>query len=176
MKEEEDYYPYYEKLTKMSLEEPIVETPEFRLLAERYPHLAESVRLRREVGRLRERLRSQKEKSTKFRLKRDIQRLETKLKQEDIQKRLHGESKQEALFKVRFGIETSKNRVSSIASRAHNILTKAKTDARSVDRVLRRSIRKKLPPTVFDLKSLDTGEKGLSVREWLQQRKRNVDK
>ena len=170
MKEIADYYPYYEKLIKMSLEEPIAEAPEYKVLAERYPHLAESIKLKRKIRRLKEKLRSLKERSVRFHIKREISRIETKLKQENIQKRLHGESKQEAIFNISFTIATFKGRISSLASSAHNTLWKAYMDIRSIDRALHRLMYRKLPPSVFDLKSLDTAEKGLAVREWIQKR------
>jgi len=147
MRKKNEYYPYYEKLMEMSLEDPAEETAEYKILAERYPHLAESIRLRREKRRLKERLRSAANGSTRFQIKREIFRIERKLVQESTQKRLHGETMQEAIFKAFSIMATSR-------------------------RSLRRLVLRKLPPTVFDLRSLDTAEKGLAVREWFQERQR----
>ena len=176
VKETKDYYPYYEKLIKMSIEEPIAETPEYKVLAEGYPHLAESIKLKREVKRLKEKLRSLEERSKRSQMNREILRIETKLKRENIQKRLHGESKQEAIFKTSSAIATSKERVSSLASNARDALRKAYADIRSVDRSLRRSMHRKLPPSIFDLRSLDTAERGLAVKEWLLEHHRKRQK
>ena len=152
VKERENYYPYYDKLIKMSIEEPIAETREYKVLARRYPHLAESIKLKREIKRLKEKLRSLEERSKRSQMNREIIRIETKLKRENIQKRLHGETS----FTI-----------ASLASNARDALRKAYADIRLVDRSLRRSVYKKLPPSVFDLRSLDTAERGLAVKEWL---------
>lgn len=165
MRKRNAYYPYYEKLMEMSLEEPAEETAEYKILAERYPHLAESIRLRREKRRLKERLRSAANGSTRFQIKREIFRIERKLVQESTQKRLHGETMQEATFKAFSIMATSKRSISSFAGSARNAIAKPY-------RGLRRLVLRNLPPTVFDLRSLDTAEKGLAVREWLQERQR----
>lgn len=161
MKEREDYFPYYKKLVKMSLKEPIAEAPEYKILAERYPHLAKSIKLKREIRILKEKLRSLEERSVRFQIKREIKRIETKLKQENVQKRLHGESKQATFFNISFTIATFIERISASASSARSILREAYIDIRSINRAL-------FPPTVFDLRSLDTAENGLKVREWIK--------
>lgn len=172
MRKKNEYYPYYEKLMEMSLEDPAEETAEYKILAERYPHLAESIRLRREKRRLKERLRSAANGSTRFQIKREIFRIERKLVQESTQKRLHGETMQEAIFKAFSIMATSRRSISSFAGSARNAMAKPYRGFRSVCRALRRLVLRKLPPTVFDLRSLDTAEKGLAVREWFQERQR----
>jgi hypothetical protein len=165
MKEKAECYPYYEKLMKMKLEQSVIETAEYKVLAEHYPHLAESIRLKREIGRLKEKLKSEKERSLRFQIKREINVTRTKLKQENMLKRLHGESKQETIFRTHFIINTSKEHISSLVMKSRMTLQKKHV---SVQKKLRRLMYRKLPPSVFDLKSLDTAEKGLALREWIQ--------
>ncbi len=167
MKEKTECYPHYKKLMKMKPEQSVVETTEYKVLSERYPHLAEVIRLKREIERLKKKLQSEKERSSRFQIKREINVTKAKLKRENILERLHGESKQETFFHVRFIIDTSKEHISSLATRGHMTLRKTYT---SVHKKLRRSMYRKLPPSVFDLKSLDTAEKGLALREWIQDR------
>ena len=159
MKEEAECYPYYEKLMKMKLEQPVVETTEYKVLAERYPHLAELIRLKRKIERLKKKLKSEKERSLKFQIKREINATKTKIKKENVLKRLHGESKQETIFRIQLVR-------SLLATRGYRILQKTYIGVQKRARATHR----KLPPTLFDLKSLDTAEKGLAVKEWIQNR------
>jgi hypothetical protein len=161
MKEKAEFNLYYEKLMKMKLEQSMVETIEYKVLAEHYPHLVESIRLKREIERLKERLNSEKERSSRFQIKREMNVTRAKLKQENMLKRLHGESKQEAIFRTHFIIGTSKEHISSL------VMTLRKA-YKSVQKRLRMLMYRRLPPSVFDLKSLDTTEKGLALREWIQ--------
>jgi hypothetical protein len=161
MKEKVECYPYYEKLMKMKLEQSVIEITEYKVLAEHYPHLAESIRLKREIGRLKEKLKSEKERPLRFQIKRELNVTKAKLKQENMLKRVHGESKQETIFRTHFIIGTSKEHISSL-------VTTLRKKHMSFQKKLRRLTYRKLPPSVFDLKSLDTTEKGLALREWIQ--------
>ncbi len=165
MKEKAECYPYYKKLMKMKLEQSVIETTEYKALAEHYPHLAESIKLKREMERLKEKLKSEKERSSRFQIKRELNVTGAKLKKENLRKRLRGESKQEAIFRTHFIINTSNERISSLATRSRMALRKTH---RNIRKKLRRFMYRKLPPSVFDLKSLDTTEKGLALREWIQ--------
>ena len=165
MKEKVECYPYYEKLMKMRFKQSVLETIEYKVLAEHYPHLAESIRLKREIERLKKRLKSEKERSSRFQIKREMNVTRAKLKKENMLKRLHGESKQEAIFRTHFIINTSKEHISSLAMKSRMTLRKTHMSAHKKLRML---MYRKLPPSVFDLKSLDTTEKGLALREWIQ--------
>lgn len=167
MKEKTECYPYYEKLMKMKLEQSVEETTEYKVLAKRYPHLAESIRLKKEIGRLEKKQKSEKERSSRFQIRREMNATRAKLKKENILKRLHGESKQETIFHIHFIIGTSKEHISSLAMSGHMTLRKTYI---GLQKKLRRSMYRKLPPSIFDLKSLDTAEKGLALREWIQNR------
>ncbi|NIU82180.1 MAG: hypothetical protein GWN17_01265, partial [Candidatus Korarchaeota archaeon] len=146
MKEKAEFNQYYKKLMKMKLEQSMVETTEYKVLAEHYPHLAESIKLKREIERLKEKLKSEKERSSRFQIKRELNVTGAKLKQENMLKRLHGESKQEAIFRTHFIIGTSKEHISSL------VMTLRKAYA-SVQKKLRMLMYRRLPPSVFDLKS-----------------------
>ncbi len=165
MKEKAKCYPYYKKLMKMKLEQSVIETTEYKVLAEHYPHLAESIRLKREMERLKGKLKSEKERSSRFQIKRELNATDAKLKKENLRKRLRGESKQEAVFRRHFIINTSKEHISSLVMSSRMTLRKTH---RNLRKKLRRFMYRTLPPSVFDLKSLDTAEKGLALREWIQ--------
>jgi hypothetical protein len=157
MKEKAECYPYYERILKMKLEQSVTETTEYKVLAEHYPHLAESIRLKRKIERLKEKLISEKERSSRFQIKREINVTKTKLKQENMLKRLRGESKQETIFRTHFIINASKEHIYSLAMKSMHACTSAP-----------KKLRRLMSPSVVDLKSLDTTEKGLALREWVQ--------
>ena len=156
MKKRTNYYLYYERLMRMRLEEPVVEAPEYEVLARRYPHLAKSIKLKREIKRLEENWRSLKERPMKIRIKKEILSIKAKLKRENILKQLHGESRREAVFHIHFIAGSVNERIFSLAGRISVTLGKTY-----------RNIRKVFLSSVFDLKSLDAAERGLVVREWL---------
>ena len=66
MKRKVNYNLIYEKLLRMRPEKPVAESPEYKVLASAYPHLAESIRLKKEMERLKERLRPVKGKPMKL--------------------------------------------------------------------------------------------------------------
>ena len=74
-----NYYKHYEKLMKMKLEESIVKTSEYHSFSEIYPRITESIRLKREIERLTNKLKNEKARSTKFKIKREISITKTKL-------------------------------------------------------------------------------------------------
>lgn len=156
MKKKTNYYPYYERLMKKRLEEPVVEAPEYEVLARRYPHLAKSIKLKRDIKRLEKKRTTLKERTMKLRIEKEILGIKAKLKRENILKKLHGESRREAVFHTYFTIRSFSERIHSLARRIS--VTSGKT-ARNIHEVF-------LSP-VFDLKSLDATERSLALREWL---------
>ena len=162
-----NYYKHYEKLMKMKLEESIMKTSEYHSFSEIYPRITESIRLKREIERLTNKLKSEKERSSKFKIKREITITKTKLKKNNLLKRLHGESKQEAIFQRTLKQNSSKMHVPSFAKKYQKILGQP-------IRKLRRSMRKNLPPSLFNLRELDAAEKGLALREWLQEKRKKI--
>ena len=156
MKRRTDYYLYYERLMKMQLEKPVDEAPEFEVLSKRYPHLAESIKLKREIERLEKRRKALKEKTIRLRLEKKILGIKTKLKRENILKKLHGESRRETVFQIHFTMKSVNERIFSLARR---ISVAFGTTDRNIHEVF-------LSP-IFDLKSLDAAERSLAVREWL---------
>ncbi|MDX1702638.1 MAG: hypothetical protein R3250_18550, partial [Melioribacteraceae bacterium] len=72
MKDQMNYYKYYEKLMNMNLNQSIVKTPEYHILSKIYPNITESIKLEREMKRLNNKLKSKKRKSTEFKIKREI--------------------------------------------------------------------------------------------------------
>jgi hypothetical protein len=144
------YHYFYEKLRKMKLEE-FIEAPEYTVLAERYPHIAKSLRLEKEREKLRTELRFKKDRSERSRIRKRIIGIEMELKRERALKYVFGESMQENLFRIRFILITVKQRISSL---------------------VRQRISSLVPPSFVDLKSLDALERGWIIREWTRKRKK----
>jgi len=161
------YYMHYEKLMKMKLEQSIVKTSEYSSFSKIYPYIAESIRLKREIERLTNKLKTEKVRSTKFKIKREISITKTKLRKNNLFKRLHRESKQEAIFHRKLKLGTTKMYVSSFTKKGYTTLGQP-------IRKLRRSMRKNLPPSLFNLRELDATEKGLALREWLQENRKKI--
>jgi len=171
VKDQMNYYKHYEKLMKMNLEESIVKTSEYHSFSEIYPRITESIRLKREIERLTNKLKSDKARSSKFKIKREITITKTKLKKNNLLKRLHSESKQEAIFQRTLKLNSSKMHVSSFAKKYQKILGQP---IRNFQRKLRRSLHRNLPPSLFNLRELDVTEKGLALREWLQENRKKI--
>jgi hypothetical protein len=140
----------------MKLERSMVEAAEYRPFCRRYPHLAESIRLKREIERLEKRLKSEKRSPSRLQIKREISVTKAKLRKERILKRIHGETKQEAIFRKRAGINTLKSRIT------HTL--------REFSAHTRRAMHIDLPPSLHNLKSLERAETGLALRDWIQDR------
>ena len=169
MKDQMNYYKHYEKLMKMNLEESIVKTSEYHSFSEIFPRITESIRLKRNIERLTNKLKSEKARSSKFKIKREITITKTKLKKNNLLKRLHSESKQEAIFQRTLKLNSSKMHVSSFAKKRYMTLEHAITNFR---KKLRRSMHRRLPPSIFNLRELDASEKGLELREWIQENRK----
>ena len=167
MKDQMNYYKHYEKLMKIKLEESIMKTSEYHSFSEIYPRITESIRLKREIERLTNKLKSEKARSSKFKIKREISITKTKLRKNNLFKRLHRESKQEAIFQRKLKHNSSKMHVPSFAKKYQKILGQP-------IRKLRRSMRKNLPPSLLNLRELDATEKGLALREWLQEKRKKI--
>ena len=171
MKDQMNYYKHYEKLMKMTLEQSIVKTSEYHSFSEIYPRITESIRLKREIERLTNKLKSEKERSAKIKIKKEINIAKTKLRKNNLLKRLHGENKQEANFHRKLKLNTSKMYVSSFAKKRYMTLEHAITNFR---KKIRRSMHRHLPPSIFNLRELDATEKGLALREWLQENRKKI--
>ena len=166
-----NYYKHYEKLMKAPLEQSIVKTSEYHIFSETYPHITESIRLKRELKRLTSKLKSEKAGSSKFKTKREIAITKTRLKRNNLFKRLHGESKQEAVFQRKLKLSTMKMRGSLFAKKFQKRLGQPN---KNFKKKLGRSLHKNLPPSLFNLRELDVSERGLALREWLQENRKEI--
>jgi hypothetical protein len=167
----DEYYPYYRKLLNKELAENVNGTPEYQVLSERYPHIAQIILLQREKRRIKRELKSLKRRSTLLQKKQKINAIEVKLRQANILSRLYGEKKKETRFNLRFKYETRKMPISSLTKMCQNKLHRGRARFRSFGRTLRRSISKRLPPTLEDSGSMYMVEKGLAVREWINKKR-----
>ena len=161
------YYMHYEKLMRMKLEQSIVKTSEYSSFSKIYPYIAESIRLKRRIERLTNKLKTEKVSSTKFKIKREISITKTKLRKNNLFKRIHRESEQEAIFQRKLKRGTTKMYISSLTKKGFTTL-------RQSIRKLRRSMRKNLPPSLFNLRELDAAEKGLALREWIRENRKKI--
>jgi len=171
LKDQMNYYKHYEKLMKMPLEQPMVTTSEYHSFSEIYPRITESIRLKRELERLTNKLKSEKAGSSKFKTKREITITKTKMKRNNLFKRLHGERKQEAIFQRKLKLRTMKMRGSSLVKKFQKRLGQPN---KNFKRRLRRSLHRNLPPSLFNLRELDVSEKGLALREWLRENRKKL--
>jgi len=197
MKERVDYYSNYEKLKKKRFEGPITEASEYKVIAEHYPHIAESIRLKQQIEKLKEKLMTSEERSTIFQTKREIFSFKMSLKRENVLKRVYKENKKENTFRIRLTSATIIEHISPITKKVNTTTRKMYTNLRkSVDKAyisihnkprtaykdlqktyrgsrisLRRLMHRKLLPSIFDLKSLDVDEKNIAVSEWMQAQK-----
>jgi len=165
VKDQMNYYKHYERLMKMKLDNSIVKSPEYQIFSEIFPHIAESIRLKREIEKLTNKLESVKTRSVKIRIKKEISITRTKLRKNNLLKRLHGERKHETKFNRKFKINTSKMRLFFFTKKYYMKLEQAITNLR---KKLKGFMIRNLPPTIFNLRELDASEKGLALREWNQ--------
>ena len=161
-------YKHYERIMKMELEQSVVKTSEYQSFSELYPHIAESIRLERKIERLTNLLKSEKHKGSEFKIKREITVTKSKLRKNSLFKRLHGETKHEAIFSRKFKRSTSKMRYSLLAKKCRKIIGQP---IRTAQMKLSRSMHRNLPPSLFNLRELTVAEKGLALREWLQEKR-----
>lgn len=168
MKNHLKYYRQYEKIMKTGLEQSVTETIEFQNFSEIYPNIAESIRLKREIKRLSKMMKSENRKGSKFKMKKEITIAQSKLRKNKLLKRLNGESKQEASFQRKFKRNRSKMRYSLLMKKLWNSLSQR---VRKFQKKFERSMHKNLPPSLFNLRELDAAEKGIAVREWLQEKR-----
>jgi hypothetical protein len=84
------HYKHYEKILETNIEQSIVDTSEYQSFSELYPHIAESIRLKRKIEILTQKLKSENQRGEKFKIKRQISITKSKLRQNNLFKRLHG--------------------------------------------------------------------------------------
>ena len=165
------HFKHYERIMKMELELSVVDTFEYQSLSELYPHIAESIRLKRKIERLTNKVKSEKDKGLEFQIKREIIVAKSKLRKNNLLKRLYGESKQEAIFNRKLKRNNSKIRNSLLMKKFWTTLGRPiKTFQTKVGKF----VHKNLPPSLFNLRELDVAEKGLLLREWLQQKRNDL--
>ena len=172
MKERDEYYSYYEKLMRMAPQATIEETPEYQAMVARYPHLSKSVRLQKELERLRTELKSAKERSIRLHIRSEMKSLVRQLKQLDILKRLHDDGKRETNYRRRFAIATVIQRLSSMVQ---TVSTELQSKLEEQSRRARLSRVSKLPPSLFDLRSLDSVDRASALREWIEKRGTGIE-
>jgi len=156
VKKRMDYYRLYKRLLEMPVEETVSETLEYEVLARRYPYLAESIKLKKEMKRLEGELRSRRRLSTAGQTRTEITRIKVKLKKVEVSKRLYRETRNESLYNLRHSIGTLKARIFTLIGRANATLLE-----------IHARTRRAFLSSAFDLRSLYAAEKGLLVKGWL---------
>lgn len=147
----------------------MVKTSEYQSFSELFPLIAESIRLEKKLERLTKILKSDKKVDSKLKIKREISVTKSKLRKNNLFKRLHGENKHEAIFRRKFRYNQSKMRNSLFVKKFRTFLGRP---IRNSQRKITKSMHKNLPPSIFNLRELDIAEKGLTLREWLQEKRR----
>ena len=159
------YYPFYKKLLETQTEEPLAETVEYEIFAKTYPYIAKSIMLKKDIERLQRQLKVTKLASEKALVKKDIINLKTKLKRENLLKRLHGESRQEAAFHMHSKMEAAIGHFRSMAKRPFTILGNSCS-----------SIHGLFLSSLFDLRSLHVAERSQTLREWVNTHRQKPSK
>jgi hypothetical protein len=153
---------------KLELEQSVVENSDYQSFSEVYPHIAESIKLERKIERLNNLLKSEKHKGAELKIKREITKTKSKLKKNNLNKRLHGEGKQEAIFHRKFKRERSRVRYSLMVKKFRTALG---GPVRQAQKKLGETMHSNLPPSIFNLRELTVAEKGMALREWLQDKR-----
>jgi hypothetical protein len=156
---------------KTDLEKHLEETVEFKIFSKLHPRIAESIRLKRRIKRLTNRLKSEDHKGSEFKIKREIAVTKSKLKKNNLFKRIHGENKTEALFHRKLKRKRYKMRVSLLMKKVRIRLGQP---LRRFQKKRGWSLHLNLPPTLFNLREMDMTEKGMVLREWLHEKRRNL--
>lgn len=167
MKERDEYYSYYEKLMRMAPQAAMKETPEYQAMVARYPYLSKSIRLRKELDRLRTELKTARERSTRLQVRSEMESLVRQMKRLEVLKRLHGDSTHETNYKRRFAIAMMTQRLGLILQR---ICIELQSKLKERSRRARLFQASKLPPSLFDLRSLDSVDRASALREWIEKR------
>jgi len=152
------------------------ETPEYQALSARFPHLSERIRLEKESERLKQELRTAKERSRRHQVSRDIEDIISKLRRQDTLIRLHGESKCLGDYKTRFLIMSVKQRVSSIVLRIRRLYLNLQKKLQEQSRRARYRRASTLPPSLLDMRSLDPVDKSQALRDWIEKRKVRIQR
>jgi len=175
MKESDEYYSYFEKLMRAAPETVTRETPEYQALSARFPHLSEHIRLEKESERLKQELRTTRERSGRLQISREIQDTVGRLRRQDTLMHLHGESKSLSNYRRRFLIMSVKQRVSSMVLRAQlrirRLYLNLQKRLQEQSRKARYRRASTLPPSLLDIRSLDPVDKSLALRDWIEKRK-----
>lgn len=157
---------------KTDLDQQITQTIEYQRFSEVYPQIAKSIELKRHLKRLTTQLKSKENEGSKFRIKREINLTKSRLRKNSLNKRLHGENKQESIFRKQLKRKTSKSRFSVMNKK----LSRKIQSTGNFRRNLRRFMHRKLPPTLFNLGEHDVSEKGMVLKEWLEGKREGLDK
>jgi len=151
------------------------ETPEYQALSARFPHLSEHIRLEKESERLKQELRTTRERSGRLQISREIQDTVGRLRRQDTLMHLHGESKSLSNYRRRFLIMSVKQRVSSMVLRAQlrirRLYLNLQKRLQEQSRKARYRRASTLPPSLLDIRSLDPVDKSLALRDWIEKRK-----
>jgi len=154
----------------MAPQAAIGESPEYKALATRHPYLSKSIRLRKELEKLRTEMRSAEDRSTRLEIRSHMNNLAVELKRQDILKRLYGESKHENNYRKRFVIVKLRERLASVLQRTHLAYLRFQEKLKERSQAARLSRVSRLPPSLFDLRSLDTADRASALREWIEKR------
>jgi len=176
MKEGDEYYSYFEKLMRAAPETVTQETPEYQALSVRYPHLCEHIRLEKGLQRLKEELRTAKDRSRRHQVSREIEDIVSRLRRQDTLIRLHRESKRLSDYKTRFLIMSVKQRASSILLRIRTLYLNLQKKLHEQSRRARYKRASTLPPSLLDMRSLDPVDKSQALRDWIEKRKVRIQR
>jgi hypothetical protein len=171
MKDQLKHYRLYKRIMKAELEQSLEETVEFKIFFRIYPRISESIRLKRRIRQLDKKLKSKEYEGSEFKIKRSIALTKSKLRKNNLFKRLHGENKTETLFQKKLKRKRWRSRSSLFLKK---IRTRLGQPFRKAQKKQGRSVSQNLPPSLFNLRVKDMTERGMVLREWLHAKRENL--
>lgn len=157
----------YEILRNMDLEQSIIQNVKFQKFFEVYPRIAASILLERKIELLNKKLKIEKKLNSKIKIKREINSTKVKLGKNKLLKKIHGDDKIESKFLKKIKEKESRIKKSSFFTKGKRVLEKTYGNPK---KSLNQRLYKYLPPSLFSLKELIVSEKGLVLKQWLQEK------
>ena len=157
----------YEILRNKDLEKSIIQTLEFQNFFEVYPRIASSILLERKIELLNKKLKLEKKLNLKIEIKREINKTKVKLRKNKLSKKIHGDDKVEAKFLKKIKENESKIKKLTFFTKGKRVHEKIHSNHK---KSFNQSLYKYLPPSLFSLKELIVSEKGLLLKQWLEEK------
>jgi hypothetical protein len=160
-------YRTYEILRNMDLEQSKIQTLEFQNFFKVYPRIAASILLEKKIELLNKKLKLEKKLNSKNKIRREINSTKVKLGKNKLLKKIHGDDKVEAKFLKKIKERESKINKFPFFEKGKRVYEKPHFNLK---KSFNQRMYKYLPPSLFSLKELIVSEKGLLLKQWLEEK------